>query len=568
MAEKMLALTRPAAVPAPALTSLLGQRLSWFHTRTDESRGTTSLIGATSPGGTDATSEDLFQAYSRLQQTLSANDLTSHPSYDHLAGGHSLARVLGHSISTVEIAARGNSAIDAATLATLLDGVSQPSLMHLRVLSGTITSYLALGALRDGGNNVTTHGLYVCQHEKIFQLFGGRASIETGAQVSEEGKVIVPLLEQDPFQFMTEFSPYTASGLSRDFHHVVRLCYLAEIIRVILVFAFARARAWPFAESPDGSEPPETESDIADSAQHLSEMIQLLMKRNGLGEHNSLDPGCRFVFSNCIPDSSTTRTYERLHQLISKYALVFLRKTVILMHVRYGVDFKEIHVNDTSAPELDRLSEVLRLPSLYRMYEDFCSNATLGIVSRTVASRWLVHWEMWLLKASPNKGVMPVSIRLNHPAIYELIGLPKHYDTLVDEATKRRCPTTGKELSDPAVCLFCGDIFCSQAVCCSYKRLGGCTQHMKVCSAPVGLFINIRKCMVLFMYNGNGSWFHAPYLDKHGEVDPALRRHHQLFLHQKRYDTLLRDVWLSNGIPSAISRRLEGDTNTGGWETL
>jgi E3 ubiquitin-protein ligase UBR1 len=91
------------------------------------------------------------------------------------------------------------------------------------------------------------------------------------------------------------------------------------------------------------------------------------------------------------------------------------------------------------------------------------------------------------------------------------------------------------------------------------------------CGGEIGLFLNVRKCMVLFL-NGstgtNGSWFTAPYLDKHGEVDPALRRHHQLFLNQKRYDVLIRKVWLNHEVQSTIARKLEADTNTGGWETL
>lgn len=82
------------------------------------------------------------------------------------------------------------------------------------------------------------------------------------------------------------------------------------------------------------------------------------------------------------------------------------------------------------------------------------------------------------------------------------------------------------------------------------------------------MFIHIRKCMVLFLNRQHGTWAVAPYLDKHGEVDPTLRRHHQLFLNQKRYDALLRKVWLEGGIQSLIARKLEGDINNGGWETL
>lgn len=91
---------------------------------------------------------------------------------------------------------------------------------------------------------------------------------------------------------------------------------------------------------------------------------------------------------------------------------------------------------------------------------------------------------------------------------------------------------------------------------------------MSRCGGQIGIFIHIRKCMVLFLNRNHGTWAVAPYLDKHGEVDPTLRRHHQLFLNQKRYDALLRKVWLEGGIQSLIARKLEGDINNGGWETL
>lgn len=100
----------------------------------------------------------------------------------------------------------------------------------------------------------------------------------------------------------------------------------------------------------------------------------------------------------------------------------------------------------------------------------------------------------------------------------------------------------------------------------------------------MGLFLNIRKCFVAYLYNksgrpsplkaverrptASGSWMLAPYLDKYGEVDPGLRRGRQLSLSQKRYDRLFRDVWLHQGIPTTIARKLEAEINNGGWETL
>jgi len=88
------------------------------------------------------------------------------------------------------------------------------------------------------------------------------------------------------------------------------------------------------------------------------------------------------------------------------------------------------------------------------------------------------------------------------------------------------------------------------------------------CGKNTGLFINLRKCMVLYLHEESGSWTQAPYLDRYGEVDPSLRRNRQLLLNQKRYDALLRNVWLQHMVPTAISRKLEADINNGGWESL
>lgn len=88
------------------------------------------------------------------------------------------------------------------------------------------------------------------------------------------------------------------------------------------------------------------------------------------------------------------------------------------------------------------------------------------------------------------------------------------------------------------------------------------------CGIDTGLFLNVRKGCVLYLHKQNGSFNQAPYLDKYGEPDSGLRRGRQLFLNQKRYDALYRNVWLQQGIPTMIARKLEADINNGGWETM
>lgn len=251
-----------------------------------------------------------------------------------------------------------------------------------------------------------------------------------------------------------------------------------------------------------------------------------------------------------------------LRHIIERYVVTFLRKCMLVMYVRYGLDFECPYEVEPEASEGARLTQMLHLPTIDELCITYTSQSEAGNRIRQLTARWIA--EPSIQYSFDRLPMLP------HPAIFELVGLPKAYDTLSEEAIRRKCPTTGREITDAAICLLCGAIFCSQAVCCMRdKNKGGCYQHMSKCGGKVGLFINVRKCMVLLRHGaGNGSFVNAPFLDKHGEPDPTMRRHHQLFLNQRRYDKLIREVWLQQLIPTVISRKLEGDVNPGGWETL
>jgi len=171
---------------------------------------------------------------------------------------------------------------------------------------------------------------------------------------------------------------------------------------------------------------------------------------------------------------------------VKKYALTFLRKTVVFLYVKYGVDFNS-HVSPIpEADELDRLTEALRVPPFDEMCASLTHNASAfgwPDTTRDLVSGWIKHQAL-----CPRKlGDMNASTVVSHPGIFELIGLPKTYDTLIEEATRRKCPTTGKDLTDPVICLFCGELFCSQSTCCQKPdlvsgettRIGGAQQHMR-----------------------------------------------------------------------------------------
>ncbi|CAK4032162.1 related to N-end rule pathway, recognition component UBR1 [Lecanosticta acicola] len=484
---------------------------------------------------------DLLSAYRRIEDSVRTNQLCEPEKWDGSTNPVvAMSRALGLSVAAFEISHRGVGNDPFAT--SLLAAMPEQVLTHLRIISETIESYLALNILKSG-SNVVARDTIKKRDVMTAQLFGAESQ---DAMDRLQAHVQV-LFQVDTFLFFADWLSFRAPNVA-EASSIMQLCYWAEIVKTVFVYLPIVKDQALGNESAPGVNPEPLRTAV--NAMNLDSV-------QGSFSQAQIDPA--------------QASWLRL--LIDKYALAFLRKSAVLMLVRYGLDFECPYNIDAEAPELQRLTAFLHLPSMEDMCAIFVSQSTSGDNLRKITSRWLsqantVTQRQAVLFDLSSHQVKPIMIP--HPAIFELVGLPKNYDTLTEEAIKRRCPTTGKEISDPAVCLLCGEIFCSQAVCCMKdKSQGGCYQHMERHGLKVGVFINIRKCMVLFLHGpGSGSFTQAPYLDRHGEPDPTLRRHHQLYLNQKRYDKLLRDVWLGHMVPSVISRKLEGDINPGGWETL
>ncbi|KAK8206830.1 E3 ubiquitin-protein ligase ubr1 [Zalaria obscura] len=540
LATAVFEAARPSSPPSPSPPTVHRER-SWhlglpgfMGFRSEEPLPPAETVTSAQPM---SPSKELLNAYHRIKESLLKNSiigpqedrsltLASAPDQAHASA---LCDGLGVSISGIEIAQRGVQRDGPCLLST----ISEQALTHLRILSETAATYMAVANLRDFGVN---GGNISNMQTPTWQRFQQNLLMGLDDPLSEPSTWGQTLFEQDLFVVFNSLSFRT-----NDPHHLLRLCYTAEIVKVVFTLSNAK---WSL---------PEEARDMAHSAP-LAALITFVANQSPPRDTGE-------------PTEKAEERHGAMLQLMKRYATTFLRKAIILMHARFGVDFSMSPAVDPSVPELDRLSQLLRLPSLIELLTQFSANTPAGEAIRSVATTWVRN--AYLFNLSRPTGTLSASVSLPHPAIFELVGLPKNYDILTEAALHCRCPTTGKEVSDPAVCLFCGAIFCSQASCCMRDRnKGGCYQHLSSCGGNVGLFINIRKCMVLFMHGTHGSWAHAPYLDRHGEVDPTLRRHHQLFLNQRRYDKLLREVWLAHGVPSVISRRLEGDVNTGGWETL
>ncbi|CAK7567428.1 MAG: E3 ubiquitin-protein ligase ubr1 [Sporothrix epigloea] len=552
---------------------------------------------------------DLVSAYRRLKRTLRTNNLPMLPllpetrrGRNELYASDTLAHAVGYSIAAVEIQQRGT---DAEYGMTLLSKIPEQQLVHLRILCETVTSYIAVGSQRRGGDNRTEREYRRDAERQHCQLFIARYACQETETTSYPTAHHAPLLSLDPFVFLCECVFGVVAARKLELIHIVRLCYLAEIVKV--VYHMSRnipVTVWLQELMGCLNYSDKKDSPLRPFAQFWYSIARMdLDARSENAESRPTDiidvsllsadsPGSNRGF-----DQEGVNTLEGYYNFVRKYALVFLRKSVVLLYAHAGVDFNT-HVSPApELGELERLTEALRLPS----FDEMCQ--LLGGDAEDYATRHLVNgWVYYYYQHTSGRIKMTSSSSsttaaassaattamalpsacLSHPGIFELVGLPQHFEHLLDACTRACCPTTGKDVSDPMICLMCGAVFCGQAICClkeervggtpggggTRRRIGGAQQHMRRCQKNMGLFLNIRKCCVYYLHRISGSYGHAPYIDKYGEVDLGFRHGRPLELNQRRYDAMLRTVWLSHGVPSFICRRLEMDINNGGWETI
>lgn len=404
--------------------------------------------------------DELVSIYDRLRDSIKANGLPSRFSYpakppdviEDLTHTDTIARTLGFSIAATEIAQRG---VQSEPGLNLLDKIPTLALAHLRMLSETASSYIAIGGMRSIGVNSSAKEFFDTNSHQLLQLFAGHPQIcETDSDAWIKARLPSALM-QDAFVFLAECSICLVPAFNLDIHHIIHLCYLLELTRIALNLLTMDASFLSDVnlEGNDGDIAPD---DLAAFNGFIYRVRSFLEHQHPV-DHTELSPA-----------------YSRFcYKAFCAYALPFLRKATILLHVRYGVDFPNTGFTDIDETELDRLTKALRLPplpSIFAMIGGDKKYEDLSVPQMMVAG-WIEHCS----HASANGN----GLKLSHPGIFELIGLPKHYDTLTHEAMKCRCPNTGKDLIDPTLCLFCGDIFCSQATCCYKDGKGGCNQHMR-----------------------------------------------------------------------------------------
>ena len=441
----------------------------------------TSTSGSSVPGGRPETVphagdipseslalEELFSIYQRMRDSVMKNNLHSRFAYrpesvsEDLIFTDTLVTVLSYSIAATEISQRG---VESGPGSLLLDTIPSLTLTHLRILSESTSTYIAVGGLRRRGENFASDEFLISHRRQLLQIFAGHPQIhddDPWVPNSAHAPRVPAALSEDPFTLLAETSFYLVPALNLDIHHVVRLHYLMEIVKAVLSFHC----------SPNVTDIL-SRMKVPAQVDHLgSESLDVFTKLLRFIERAGHLPA---PLSNAGP-----RILSKMYNMVSAYALAFLRKSAILLHVRYGVDFPSQGYACLEDSEAERLARAMRLPTIPSLMKYVVEGAVNEdpTVLQSMVQSWVRHWRWMILQQNlAQKGID--GIRPSHPCIFELIGLPKYYDSLIEETMRRRCPNTGKELVEPALCLFCGDIFCSQAVCCSKGGKGGCNQHMR-----------------------------------------------------------------------------------------
>lgn len=422
---------------------------------------------------------ELVKIYGRIRETIHVNQISSNFAYQHTRIGaedlvytDTLMETFGFSISAVEIAQRG---VGSEHGETLLHTIPESSLTDLRVLCETALSYASIGGLHNSSQK-TVHEFREMQRRKQCQLFVGHPCITGLSRLAHENSAIEPLFSRDIFVFLAESSLALAPVLNIDILHVTRLCYIAEILKSI--FAFILQSDGLINELNSNQSDQEMEGDSESQQIHTARRLFNWI----VASYNSTAPYDLFANSDAPvgllrDERPPNHILQSFHSIAAKYALPFLRKAVILLHVQHGVNFPSVGSDHADMSELDRLTALLRLPSVDEVLNSFGVGGEDNPLE-ALSSGWIAHWNLYSAntKSEENRVVAP---SVSHPAIFELLGLPNFFDVFFDEASQRRCPSSGKELTDPSICLFCGEIFCAQADCCSGDRLeGGCHTHM------------------------------------------------------------------------------------------
>ena len=448
--------------------------------------------------------------------------------------------LISYTLASIEIALRGK---ETGTLC--VDSIPEATAKLLRSLLAALDRLVVLSTGTPRGTDFARLAL-------LWTMFGDRSAYPMS-----------PFLSRDPLTVLIECVAVDPAG----FHHFATLTFYAHVLR---------------------------------TSQQLYQEVYTVNQTGSLQQHATPDQAALVDFCVMLQEERWRRTGEHVtdgmmrrarsaFQLAYTHILPFLRRAAILYNVVYSPPRSLVGEvgEDNDDSELTRLLDLLRIPHPKELTGRKHGKAPQRTTSLTsILDAWDADWlrpspiDLQIQAVHRQKGLHPVteytpesSAQLEHPVIYELLGLPKHIDILIESSVNRRCKKCRTVPINPAICLLCGELVCQQAYCCMDQDLGDepehgeCNMHMWECGVSTGIFLLVKKCTIVYLYADKGTYAVAPYLDSHGEADFGFRKHRPLFLNQARYDEI-RKLWLNHSIATVVSRKLDAGNDPGGWGTL
>jgi E3 ubiquitin-protein ligase UBR1 len=156
-----------------------------------------------------------------------------------------------------------------------------------------------------------------------------------------------------------------APVLDLDIMHILRLCYVAEIVKVVLAMARnTPAAKWLSWAGLLNDQEAQEDNSFQRACSYITKLDMRHRVMLGLGNSQPFEESDDKLEGF---DQECFSGIDDCKEFVKKYALVFLRKASLLLYVRYGTDFNSFFPHN-SDDELGRLSEALRLPS----FDEIC----------------------------------------------------------------------------------------------------------------------------------------------------------------------------------------------------
>jgi E3 ubiquitin-protein ligase UBR1 len=344
----------------------------------------------------------------------------------------SLCVLLAGTITSMEIAQRGTGeGIGAELYPPVLGAISSQNLTLLRVLAETVRTMMIFREDTDIGRRI---------YKKYYWRMAQLIPLEETPDGKDSSQPTI--LKTDLFERFVIACGVSSAAFGITIDRLLLLHYIAEVTKIILAI-LGSAQALKF---------------ILTNA-----MWPAVLEGPPLGPRGFL----RYLAAKLEREPSQ-KLMNGLYYLAQRFILPFLRKAVIFSHVYEGILFSNINTDEV---ESDVLCHLLGLPTLAEVLD-------MDITTNVLLSSMIQNWTSLQSEYDP----WSITLELHHPAVFEVIGLPTRLDVLLELASKYHCPKCGQVPDEPTMCLFCGEIVCSQTRCCAEDGVGEMNQHRNRCN--------------------------------------------------------------------------------------